>query len=54
MTGFKKSLKVCAFNLNALQNVFTILLPNVLIKVKNRGSIASKCFKEGNIGVYLL
>ena len=52
MTVSKKSLKVCAFNLNALQNVFAFLLPNVLIMVINRGSIAWKCFKEGNIDVY--
>ena len=54
MTGLKKSLKVCAFNLSALQDVFTTLLLNVLIMVKNGGSIVSKCFKEGNIYVYLL
>ena len=54
MTGcpfFSKSLHI---HFNPSQNVSPFLLLNGLVMVTNEGSIACKCFKEGNVRGYSL
>ena len=55
MTGFYKSF--CTFfakslhiHFNPSQNVSPVLLLNGLVIVTNKGSIAYKFFKKGNVG----
>ena len=54
MTGFYKSFcpffsKSLHIRFNPSQNVSPILLLNGLVMVTNKGWIACKCFKKGNV-----
>ena len=59
MIGFYKSfwpffLKGLHIHFNPSQNVFTILLLNGLVMVKNKDLIVCQCFKKGDVWGYLL
>ena len=59
MTGFYESFcrflsKSLHIHFNPLQNASSILLINSLAMVTREGSIARKCFKNGNVREYLL